>query len=154
MSTDVDRPVNESLGAAEVHLLREINASLDGSIPQPYYSRVVKRLFAQRLLGEVRSPRALAPEELREPLTTIAQRWVDQIRAAGYVVHGDLEELLPTEFGTEDPDALARPVLPGTLAVFTATLRELAALRAEADATEPSPGVGQKPRRKRFLRGR
>jgi hypothetical protein len=156
VDTDVDKPSNESLGVAEIHLLRQINAELDGSIPQPYYSRVVKRLFAQRLLGELRTPRAVTPEQLREPLTAIAQSWVDRIRTAGYVVHGDLDELLPTEFGTVDPDEQGRTVLPGTLAVFSAALREVAALREEADAvvTPTADEPEQKPRRKRFLRGR
>ncbi|HET7736831.1 MAG TPA: hypothetical protein VFK52_12695 [Nocardioidaceae bacterium] len=156
VDTEVDKPANESLGVAEIHLLRQINSELDGSIPQPYYSRVVKRLFAQRLLGDLRSPRVLTPEQLREPLTTIAQSWVDQIRSAGYVVHGELDELLPTEFGTTDPDDQGRPVLPGTLAVFSAALREVAALRAEADSAVAPQEAGseQKPRRKRFLRRR
>ncbi|HSV40467.1 MAG TPA: hypothetical protein VLI04_17020 [Nocardioidaceae bacterium] len=150
---DIDRGTNESLGAEEVHLLREINASLDGSIPQPYYSRVVKRLFAQRLLGQVTSPRAVTPEDLREPLTALADGWVARIRASGYSVHGDLDELLPTEFGLEHPDDLAKPILPGTLASFTAALHVVAELRAEADAApQAAPAPANEPKRKRFLR--
>jgi len=153
VDTDIDRGANESLGAEEVHLLREINAALDGSIPQPYYSRVVKRLFAQRLLGQLSSPRAVTPEELREPLTALAEGWLEHIRSNGYAVHGDLDELRPTEFGTEHPDDLAKPILPGTLTSFTAALHVVADLRAEADAApQAAPVPRNEPRKKRFLR--
>lgn len=139
VSTDIDRPANETLGAAEVHLLRAIIAELGGSIEQPYFSRVVKRLFAQRLLGQLRSPRAVTPESLREPLTAIARTWIDRIRAAGYVVHGELDELLPTEFGVEDPDEQAASVDPGAVLLFAALLREIATLRASIDAAPTPP---------------
>jgi hypothetical protein len=141
---DTGRGANESLGAAEVHLLREVNRELAGSIRQPYYSLVVKRLFAQRLLRRVPSERALSPEDLRAPLTTMAEEWVAHVQGHGYAVHGDLAELRPARFGSVHPDELAREVPGPTLATVTDLLREVAAVRRErAERPEPRQPQGE-----------
>jgi hypothetical protein len=94
---------NESLGAAQVALLREVNESLDGAIPQPLYAHVVKRLFAQRILRAYPSRRLTSPRSMFPPLLELSQQWATQIERAGYSVHGDLADLTPIE---SDPDTL------------------------------------------------
>jgi hypothetical protein len=112
-STDLD-PVdprgvsNESLGVTQVAVLRRINEALDGRIQQPAYGRVVKREFAQRLLVNHPSPRLVCPPRLRDQLTELAEHWVAEVKARGYSVHGDLDELLPrvSDAGAPTPDGV------------------------------------------------
>ncbi|MDN5892933.1 MAG: hypothetical protein L0H93_02810 [Nocardioides sp.] len=96
VATDVARSSNASLGAAQVKLLREVITALDDRIPQPHYAHVVKRLFAQTLLSQVKSPTAVTPEYLRKPLQGLAEGWADVITQRGYPVHGDLAEMVPS----------------------------------------------------------
>jgi hypothetical protein len=94
-TTETSRSANESLGAAQVAVLREVNDQLDGGIPQPLYAYVVKRRFAQRILRNYPSRKLAYPPEMYEPLQALGESWMREIKAAGYTVHGDLEDLLP-----------------------------------------------------------
>lgn len=115
IDTQVVRSSNQSLGAAQVKLLREVVVALDGRIPQPHYAYLVKRLFAQTLLSQVRSPAAVTPEYLRQPLAELAQRWADNIAQSRFPVHGTLEELVPsTPVGPDTPDP--DEIEPGAMA--------------------------------------
>ena len=67
-ATELSRSANESLGAAQIAVLREVNTQLDGGIPQPLYAYVVKRLFAQRVLRNYPTRKLSYPESLYEPL--------------------------------------------------------------------------------------
>jgi hypothetical protein len=138
---------NQSLGAAQVALLRELNIALGDRLPQPAYAAVVKRHFAQEVLAGHRSPPALAPATLRRPLARVTREWAEGISAAGYQVYGDLAELEPVEFddsgGGPDrvrPDQVFEPV-PDLLATL---LLEVADLRFPRDGGEPNGprGVG------------
>lgn len=111
-------PSNRSLGAAEVHLLRRINAELAGTIEWPAYAHVVKRYFAQRVLSTVGSEQATTPESLREPLARIEEEWIDAL--GRHQVHGDLADLRSTSFGGPHPDTF--PVDPTTATAVVGTL--------------------------------
>lgn len=100
MSPDVadlaDVPVrNESLGVAQVALLRHVHVALDGRLEQPWRSRVAKRWFAQTMLSRATSDKPVAPAGVVEQLAVVSRAWVDHLAAGGYRVHGDLAELLP-----------------------------------------------------------
>ena len=86
---------NQTLGMTQVHLLRRVVGSLEGRIEQPEYARIVKRLFAQRILAGQSSPRPTCPPDLFEPLTELSAEWIQGIEERGYRVHGDLAELRP-----------------------------------------------------------
>ena len=86
---------NESLGTAQVALLRDVLAEVDDRLPQPWHSRLAKRWFAQTLLTRGRSDKPVTPPALVERLRVVSQYWVDTIAAGGYQVHGDLDDLLP-----------------------------------------------------------
>ncbi len=156
--------VNESLGAAQVGLLREVNVALGDRLPQPAYAQVVKRHFAQQVLAAHRSPRALAPASLRGPFTRVTREWVEGIGAAGYQVYGDLAELAPVEFddsgGTPDdvpPDRVLEPVpdLLATLLLEVADLRFPEATAAPGAAPDrPPTRAGGPARRVRDAVGR
>ena len=90
-----DEGLNRSLGRYEVDLLRRVNRALDGRIAQPSYSQVVKELFAEQVLAVDPSPRPTLPADLYPEMTHAGERWIKEIDAAGYTVHGDLDDLLP-----------------------------------------------------------
>jgi hypothetical protein len=137
------RGENSSLGAAQVELLRRVNAALDGSLDNREYSRVVKRLFAQNILPEHRTPRAVTPERLRAPLTRVTRGWVDDIRSHGWHVYGDLSDLTAMTFdetGTEPDDVPVEDVYAATPELIARLLEEVVRLSGEkpAEFTAPS----------------
>ncbi len=87
---------NESLGTAQIAFLRRVVTALDGRLVQPWFSRVAKRWFAQTLLSGVGgSAKPVTPALVAERLAAVSAAWVEEIRAGGFQVHGDLDELLP-----------------------------------------------------------
>lgn len=142
---------NESLGTAQVALLRDVLVAVGDRLEQPWHSRLAKRWFAQTLLTRGRSDKPVTPPELSHRLEVVSQYWVDAIAAGGYQVHGDLAELLPdpADAGARHPDdvdELAKlDALPEVLAEMLVRVRrvseeaeglagEVAALTAERDA--------------------
>ncbi|MGH3361613.1 MAG: hypothetical protein ACRDOM_04065 [Nocardioides sp.] len=98
-----DGTANQSLGVAQIAILRQVNEALDGRIVQPAYARVVKRHVGQDLLTRHTSPRPSCPPELVAPLRELSEEWLREIERRGYTVHGDLADLLPAEPRTEAP---------------------------------------------------
>ncbi len=104
------RKANASLGVAQVQVLRNVNQALAGRIKHPQYGRVVKSQFAERVLSAQTSARPQCPPELVERLRLLAEDRNRTIRERGYVVHGDLAELVPQvpEGAYRSPDAVGR----------------------------------------------
>ena len=91
---------NTSLGRAETELLRRVNVALDGRLKMPAYGRIAKDRLAHTVLSARRtSPRLVLPAELREPIAAQATEIVATLRARGYDVVGDLDDLLPDPSG-------------------------------------------------------
>jgi hypothetical protein len=141
--------VNASLGAAEIAALRAVNRALDGRLPQPGYSRLAKRVLAERVLARYGGERPHTPADLVELFTEVTHRWLDAVRAGGYPVHGDPGELLPEvpPPGASHPDDVPADVL---LDVTTDALAELVLTAA---AQGPSTRE-QIPERRGLLRRR
>jgi hypothetical protein len=136
---------NESLGAPQVALLRQVNAALDGRLGQPHYAHVVKRFFAQGQLAAVDAPRAVAPPELCTELDEVVRGWLREIRAAGWSVHGDPAELMP---GSRRPTAAPHPdditpaqMIDGLPEVLAAMLMEIAELRTRVTGPKRLPPI-------------
>lgn len=87
---------NPSLGTTQIDLLRRVNRALDGRLRQPHYGRVVKRGFAQKVLAAHGSARPSYPSQMYGDLLGIARTWLEHIAQAGYQVHGELGDLLPS----------------------------------------------------------
>lgn len=88
------KPRNQSLGTVETELLRRVVARLPDDVPWPVFARQVKRRLAQRRLGDRRAGGTLGvPVAYREATLRVADQVVDGLRAAGYPVVGDLEDL-------------------------------------------------------------
>jgi len=141
---------NESLGAAQVQLLRQVVVALAGRLEQPHYAHVVKRWFAQRLLSGIDGPRAVSPRDLCERLAPASAAAVEHVRGAGYAVHGDLDDLLPSLPDGDVPhpdDVAADEVLDGLPGVLAEMLLEVARLRAaEPTGTVRRWGLRRSPR--------
>ncbi len=93
----IDGPANPTLGTTQTAILRKVNEAIGDRIVQPNYARTVKRQFAQKLLAAYPSPRPVCPPELYADLRAVGERWVEQISALGWTIHGDLSEMLPAQ---------------------------------------------------------
>ena len=141
--------VNASLGRTEIAVLRAVNAALDGRLPQPGYSQVVKRVLAERVLARHGGERPRTPGDLVELFAVATRDWNAAVEAGGHPVHGDLAELvpLPTPAGTPHPDEVAAEV---RLAMATDALAELVLTAA----AEPHPARAPARGRRGLLRRR
>jgi hypothetical protein len=104
-----DQPRNPSLGTVETELLRRVVARLPEDLPWPTYSRQVKRRLAQRRLVKEKTGGTLTvPSALRPATEQVATEMVEALRAGGYTVLGDLDDLRPAfrDDGT-DPDEVS-----------------------------------------------
>lgn len=100
---------NRSLGAAEVEVLRRFNEKRAESVDEPSYQLFARDRLIRRLDSREVTPPALSLTQRDYPwVRDVAQRWVDDLRAADYRVIGDLDELLPLEppADAEDPDQI------------------------------------------------
>jgi hypothetical protein len=95
---DIERS-NESLGAAQAEVLRRVNLALGERLPFPGpYPRFGKELLAQKILANQRNAAAFSLRpRLRPWLEERSQETIDAIKAAGYDVVGDLDDLRPAE---------------------------------------------------------
>lgn len=92
-----DQPANPSLGTVETELLRRLTTRLPEDLPWPTHARLIKRRLAQRELVRHRTGGMLTvPAEYRAQTQDIAFAMVESIRAGGYRVVGDLDELTPS----------------------------------------------------------
>lgn len=126
---------NESLGTAQIAFLRRVVTALDGRLEQPWYSRVAKRWFAQTLLGRLgASTKPVTPAPVAERLAAVSAAWLEEVRGGDFVVHGDLEELLPRVVGDDVPhpdDATDAEMLEGLPEVVAEMLLRTGQLQAD-----------------------
>lgn len=129
---------NESLGWAEVETLRRVNVALGGRIAHPQRGEVVLHHFAGEVLADIKtSPRATLPESLGPLADDIAEGWISAIKARGYHVVGDLDDLRPRALGED------RSSRPTDSAVAEVAVRATAELLIElATSSGQSRRVG------------
>ncbi len=103
---------NESLGTVETELLRRVVARLPEDLPHPVFARQVKRRLAQRRLAGERVGGSLGvPEDYRARTAEVTEEVVAALRAGGYPVVGDLEDLRAAPPEGTDPGLVADAAL-------------------------------------------
>jgi hypothetical protein len=113
---------NESLGWAEVETLRRVIVALEGRISRPQYSRIVNKMFARGVLGQLATTsKPSLPSNLASVADEIADRWIKDVTAGGYDVIGDLDDLRPRHPNTSS-------TAPGDTEVAEVAVRATAAL--------------------------
>lgn len=90
------RTSNTSLGTVEAELLRRLNGYLPEDLPWPEYERLIKhRLVKSELARHELGGKFTVLEEHQAWCVEAADRLVEGLRAGGYPVVGDLEDLRP-----------------------------------------------------------
>lgn len=104
LNTTVGR-ANRGLMHVHAELLRRVNGALDqGRWRRDLYGDVGKRLFAIRVLGEGGGEPLRTPRRLEQWCLDVAADQVERLRAAGYDVVGDLDDLVPSGYPFADAD--------------------------------------------------
>ncbi|WP_239460100.1 hypothetical protein [Nocardioides daejeonensis] len=120
--------VNPSMGVPETSLVRKINKRVNDSVEPAHYRPLVRELLAHQTLSKRRgSPRLALPPDVWEWARDLSESWVEEIRARGVDVVGDLADLLPGAEPAEffDPDRpRPRQVNRAALDAIEALLRE------------------------------
>ena len=133
--------VNASLGVTEIALLRGVNATLGGVLPPAEHTRVVKRMFAERVLAARAGTPPRTPEPLVALLDEVTRTWLRGVDAAGHPVHGDLVDLVPVPPPPQTPHPDAVPA-EDLLVLAVDALADLL-----VRATGARPGTGRPPDR-------
>jgi hypothetical protein len=98
---------NPSLGAAETTLIRRINRAANEELEPAYYRPLVRELLAHQTLSRrTATPRLALPPDVHAWATGLEDAWIAEIRARGYDVIGDLDDLRGVTPVTDfaDPD--------------------------------------------------
>ena len=138
---------NASLGMAETEFLRRLNQALPGAdaVPDWFYMWNVKETVAHRALaGRPGGDRLVLPAERDAWAKEQAETLIDGLRASGYHIAGDLDDLRPAQ-ATQPP---ASPSGQPAEAVLDAAVRAAAALvvnqyQREYPAAKPAQGRGR-----------
>ena len=98
---------NPSLGVPETALVRRINIKANRAIEPPSYRPLVRELLAHQTLSRrADSPRLTLPPDVHPWAQELATTWVEEVKARGYDVVGDLGDLVgpPATHPFADPD--------------------------------------------------
>ena len=131
---------NQSLGIAEVAVLRRLNKLLAGrSVPREVYVDLVRELIARDTLAKRPNQiRAVLPEPRWGFVEEVTGEWLDWLGGAGVDIVGDLADLQPRRPDFTD-DSWIHPDQPPEDRVAEAALEALAAVIADAAPTHESP---------------
>lgn len=129
---------NESLGLVEAELLRRVNAGLDSRIRGGRQKSLWQRdLLAHTILAPIgREPIGLTEAHAHEAADQ-AEAAIAAITAAGYRVHGDLDDLRPTSLDARLPGAVSDTEIAGSAAL---ALADLLVWARESGSTPAEPG--------------
>jgi hypothetical protein len=98
-----DQPTkNTSVGAAEAEVLRRLNTGLGDRLNESQYLAVLQGV-RPALQQRTSSQRIRVPEQELGWIRERSSAMVGELRARGYQVFGDLEDLVPTSGSTGDP---------------------------------------------------
>nr|WP_220481923.1 hypothetical protein [Nocardioides ginsengisegetis] len=119
---------NPSMGVPETALLRRINRSVNRVLEPPDYRPLVRELLAHQTLSQrTASPRLALPPDVHPWAQEVCASWIEEIKARGYDVVGDLQDLI----GPEPPTRFADPDQPNERQVAGAAVDAVRALLLE-----------------------
>lgn len=121
---EAPRPVpvlRNRLSPEALEVVRHTNMVLSVLAHERDHRRVLESVLLPRMAGEQGARRVVPPEQW-DWVTEQARRLRADVAAAGYPVHGDLDDLLP---GEPDTDVASGPDGPGVLDVALRTLLEM-----------------------------
>ena len=125
---------NASLGMAETEFLRQLNAALPAEVPDWFYMWTVKEWVAHETLARrPRGARLLLPLERESWAKEHAEAVIAGLRAAGYDLIGDLDELRPRPAAELHP---ASPSAEPAQDILGAAVQSAAALVANQFSKE------------------
>jgi hypothetical protein len=152
LTVDLPRQ-NSSLGHVQAELLRRVNEALAPELRRrDVHGAVGKRYFAGRILRRQQGAPARLHVRHRTWCDGLARDFVADLRAGGYDVVGDLDELIPADRSYTDDDApvddalLARSATAALAAMLT---DEAATRRTEAGREPAAPEQASGPARVR-----
>jgi hypothetical protein len=95
---------NSSLGVAEAELLRRLNPRLREPLDWPAYEALIKRRFAEGVLGPLDSMgRLRLPPSWSDEVSEICAAEVEFLKTAGITLVGDLDDLVPAPYPDDEP---------------------------------------------------
>jgi hypothetical protein len=135
------RAVNASYGVVEAEVFRRVNAAVGAPLAgySADYQRYVRGPLVRGVLATQASPRLTLPPEHAGWVTDHARATVAALTDGGYVVHGDLDRLVPAESDiaplppVDDAEVAAAAI--GALARY-ADFRRRSELRLQQRLTE------------------
>ena len=130
------RAAQPELGPTEVAVLRGVNRAIDGRIEGQLRRTVVKRYFAERVLGAPDAVATTVPAEAYDDLVELAERWQKVIANKGYDVRGNLDELIPSPARIGKPGVKRAEKLQATTDALADVLVEVARLREHNEQLE------------------
>jgi len=125
---------NTSLGVVECELLRRVNRGLRGRLAPQHYDPVIRVNLAGSVLAGLGGSRPLLPPRRYAWAVQHSARVVAGIRAAGYSVAGDLDELMPLPANAQEPVHVSdEDLLHSAVAAVAGLLVELEPMRERLD---------------------
>ena len=145
------RTSQPALGSTEVAVLRGVNEAIDDQIDGQLRRTVVKRYFAERVLGSTEARLTRVPADLYDDLVVLAERWQKSIANSGYDVRGSLDDLIPAKpakGGVAPDDVRKSDRLRSTTDALAQVLVEVARLREHNEQLEIRNAELEKKRKK------
>ena len=140
---------NVSVGVPEAEVLRRLNAGLGGRLNERQYVSTVQKVVKPALRTRRSSPRIRLPADELGWVTQRATALVAELRARGYTVHGDLDDLVPAAAAADGPrpdDVDDAELADAAIAALVAVAEEYARLwwrTSRVETTSSASGTGR-----------
>lgn len=146
---------NQSLGVVQAELLRRLKPHLSAPLDDaPERHRWLRGYFAHDVLLAQGGDRFTLKPDQADVLTTRGRAAIDAVRAAGYTVVGDLDELLPAPPNPDlrhPSDVTESEVLESALVAMERMLKDVRTLTLQRDRVRARAAKRLAPRVRRRL---